>query len=214
MVYRLQATDSTEEFHSNTSELLLLLNNTYKSKVILELTNNGKLLVFESTPLLKIGAVSKYDFSGKFQDHVSNKSKSVPSQSYLTTRMLIDDIKKWKTCNKTLFASNYQAHDSFTCAESIDTPRFTSDSLSVNGNDTKCKFPKSVILKHNTINDLWAIFENKVYDVTNYTNRHPEVSMCFLMNIGKDCSKALNEVAPSINPTDFFKDEQVGSIEI
>ena len=127
-------------------------------------------------------------------------------------------MKVWKQTHQKDISQNYDAQDSFSCYESVTTPRFCSDTKSCM---TTCHSPGKEIkliylceaTKHNTVTDLWAIFEGRVYDVTSYAMRHPEVSSCFLSNIGKDATNSVIKKMPTMIPSMFFKEEFIGKLD-
>jgi cytochrome b involved in lipid metabolism len=48
-----------------------------------------------------------------------------------------------------------------------------SNSSDIKNDKTKNKFTLNEVSKHNRLSDCWMIVENKVYDITSYTNSHP-----------------------------------------
>ena len=45
------------------------------------------------------------------------------------------------------------------------------------------------ISKHKTKGDLWLVVDNKIYDVSNFLEKHPGGVKPFMKNAGKDVSK-------------------------
>ena len=81
--------DSTEEAHTNTSELLLLLNNQYNNKIAFELTSDGKVLLFEAAPYKTVvGNIDKYFFGNK---RLLKQSYSQPEKAYV---LVLADVHK------------------------------------------------------------------------------------------------------------------------
>ena len=135
----------------------------------------------------------------------------------LSTRILIDDITKWKSTYKSFSDTQKYSEDSFTCSQSITTPRFSS--MDSTGIQLSLPIPKECklvdlkeVMKHNTSSDIWAIFDGRVYNVSSYSLRHPEVSFCFLSHIGLDVTSSFKQVMPDIIPSVFFKEELIGFI--
>jgi hypothetical protein len=82
LIFRLQALDSTEEAHTNTSELLLLLSNQFTNKITFELTLDGKVLLFEAASFKTVvGNIDKYFFSNKL---LLKQSYSQPEKAYVS----------------------------------------------------------------------------------------------------------------------------------
>lgn len=46
------------------------------------------------------------------------------------------------------------------------------------------------VAKHNTQQDCWLAIDNKVYDVTDYINKHPGGAQRIITNCGQDASQA------------------------
>ena len=60
---------------------------------------------------------------------------------------------------------------------------------------TKNKLPVfrlTEVRKHNSRNDCWIIVKNKVYDVTNFINKHPVGYQAILNYAGTDCTMHLS----------------------
>ena len=105
----------------------------------------------------------------------------------------------------------------------MDTPRFTDfglcDAYLQVADDSKIKYKGTKpishdeLSKHSQSNDMWAIFDNKVYDVTNYVSRHPELVSGFASFVGKDATQVLSQIQPFIKGAIFFKSEYVGHLQ-
>ena len=137
----------------------------------------------------------------------------------MSTKVLIDDILKWKSTYKSFSDTQKYSEDTFTCSQSITTPRFSSmdatclQSSAPTSNEGKLVSMKE-IMKHITSSDIWAIFDGRVYNVSSYSLRHPEVSFCFLSHIGLDATTSFKQVMPDIIPSVFFKEELIGPIAL
>lgn len=69
------------------------------------------------------------------------------------------------------------------------------------------------ISKHNTVESLWIIIDDHVFDVTKYAKKHPGGSRILLKYAGKDCTKEFND----INHTDashLLDDLCIGKVKI
>lgn len=53
--------------------------------------------------------------------------------------------------------------------------------------------------KHNTDNDMWVVIDDKVYDVTSYSNEHPGGPIVFINKAGKNASYAFEQASHSKN---------------
>ena len=105
----------------------------------------------------------------------------------------------------------------------MDTPRFTNfemcDAYLQIADDSKIKYKSTKpihhdeLVKHSQSSDMWAIFDNKVYDVTNYVSRHPELVSGFTSFIGKDATQVLSQIQPFIKGSIFFKSEYIGPVQ-
>ncbi|EOB14525.1 nitrate reductase NADH 2 [Nosema bombycis CQ1] len=51
------------------------------------------------------------------------------------------------------------------------------------------KFSMSEISKHNSDSDCWIVIQNKVYDLTNYLDKHPGGKRILLKFAGTDCTE-------------------------
>ncbi|KAI1711801.1 cytochrome b5-like heme/Steroid binding domain-containing protein [Ditylenchus destructor] len=59
--------------------------------------------------------------------------------------------------------------------------------------DLTKEFTRSEVGEHNSKTDLWIIYRGKVYDMTEYLNRHPG-GEAMLRQAGKDVSCVLSKV--------------------
>eukprot|EP00929_Paragymnodinium_shiwhaense_P020573 TRINITY_DN13672_c0_g1_i2.p1 TRINITY_DN13672_c0_g1~~TRINITY_DN13672_c0_g1_i2.p1 ORF type:complete len:565 (-),score=141.87 TRINITY_DN13672_c0_g1_i2:247-1941(-) len=50
------------------------------------------------------------------------------------------------------------------------------------------KYTMAEVAKHNTRDDVWLIIDGRVYDVTNYVDKHPGMALPILNMAGKDCT--------------------------
>jgi len=65
--------------------------------------------------------------------------------------------------------SNNETSDSY--VNTISVPNNSNSVVSENNNVNKISL--SELSSHNTANDCWVVFENKVYDITNFLPKHP-----------------------------------------
>ena len=65
---------------------------------------------------------------------------------------------------------------------------------------------------HNTKNDCWVIYDNKVYDVTNFLKNHPIGDKVILKKAGTDITVDMN--FHSKNAKKILKQYHIGYIKI
>ena len=53
---------------------------------------------------------------------------------------------------------------------------------------------KEELEKHNNPQDLWLVIDNKVYDVTEYMNKHPGGKNSILKHAGTDATKVFYQI--------------------
>lgn len=76
-----------------------------------------------------------------------------------------------------------------------------------------CTYTWREVEKHNTKDDCWIVLEGKVYDVTDYIQRHPGGSAIILKNAGTDCTEKFRAVHPWVNYEKALGHSLVGTIE-
>ena len=126
----------------------------------------------------------------------------------MSANIIVENIKAWIGLQKSNLV------DDVLEIGSLGTPRFTYNGT-MSMKSEKEFIPNSHVklsdvMHHNKLNDIWAIFDKKVYDVTNYIIRHPELVAGLMDCIGKDCTHIFKLVHPTMSPCLFFKDELVG----
>lgn len=218
---RLEAKDSTEETNSTVPDLVYMMKDNYIAKSILELTSTGKVLLFAPYVKQKCGEISKYEFDIKHKKKDINQLKafSTPLSAMMGQTVLVDDISKLKT---TFFTPKHKVKlDNFTGEPKTDTPRFhvskTDLDLKSVSHFSEHESPSkqitlSDIMKHNKAGDMWAIFDGKVFDISNYVSRHPELLTGFKDCSGKDAKSVFSIVQPHKKGSVFFKSELLGEM--
>ncbi|XP_058818380.1 cytochrome b5 isoform X2 [Topomyia yanbarensis] len=68
------------------------------------------------------------------------------------------------------------------------------------------------VAKHNTLQDLWFVIDDKVYDVTKFQNEHPGGEEVLLESAGKDATNEFNDVGHSTDAKQQMKQFIVGEI--
>lgn len=56
------------------------------------------------------------------------------------------------------------------------------------------KLTSDLVARHNLRNDCWIIYENKVLDVTEYMDLHPDGPEAIMKVCGKDATKAFKSI--------------------
>lgn len=79
--------------------------------------------------------------------------------------------------------------------------------------DGKKYFSKAEISSHNTPNDCWVVYGNKVYDVTKYHENHPGGSNYLTESAGKDVTKDFDKIGHSSNAKDTRERLFIGYVE-
>lgn len=69
------------------------------------------------------------------------------------------------------------------------------------------------VAKHTTSDDLWIVYNGKVYDVTKYIDEHPGGEEVVLDVAGIDATEAFNDIGHSDDAHDILKDLLVGRVE-
>lgn len=65
--------------------------------------------------------------------------------------------------------------------------------------------------KHNTDEDAWIIVDNKIYDVTNFTE-HPGSHEILLRNAGSDRTEQFHAVSHPLPAYEMMKEMHVGDL--
>ena len=63
---------------------------------------------------------------------------------------------------------------------------------------------KAEVASHKTVSDCWLIVSNRVYDVTEFLNKHPAGAKIMLMHGGRDCTSAFLDVHSESYLTQFL----------
>lgn len=69
------------------------------------------------------------------------------------------------------------------------------------------------VAKHTTADDLWVVYNGKVYDVTKYIDEHPGGEEVVLDVAGIDATEAFNDIGHSDDAHDILKGLLVGKVE-
>ena len=69
------------------------------------------------------------------------------------------------------------------------------------------------LLKHSTRYDLWALFGDKVYDVTNHIHNFPEQALIYVSACGNDATYVFKEFNQRDSPDTYFFKSLIGVIE-
>ena len=135
--------------------------------------------------------------------------------------VLVSDITKWKSA---FYTPEHKVKlSNFTGEPKSDTPRFHYSNAHLNLNplskfeekeDSPVKYIQhEEIIKHNKDGDLWAVFDRRVYDISNYVSRHPELLMGFKEYIGKDSKCVFSKAQPNKKVSVFFQSELLGKMD-
>lgn len=65
------------------------------------------------------------------------------------------------------------------------------------------------VAKHSTDEDLWTVYEGRIYDITEYAKVHPGGRKLFLGK-GKDCTELFQQYHPWVNCHAMLQKYQVG----
>ncbi|KAL3427897.1 cytochrome b2 [Phlyctema vagabunda] len=71
------------------------------------------------------------------------------------------------------------------------------------------------IQKHNSLQDLWIVVDNVVYNVTDFAPEHPGGAEIILRYAGRDASKAYDEIhAPSLIKSTLSASQVIGTLDL
>lgn len=73
-------------------------------------------------------------------------------------------------------------------------------------------FTAEQVAEHNTRDDLWIIYEGKVYDVTQYLDEHPGGEEVILDCAGADSTDAFNDIGHSEDAKEMLTNLYVGDL--
>jgi|TARA_B110000858_G_C17711665_1_gene430901 cytochrome b involved in lipid metabolism len=68
------------------------------------------------------------------------------------------------------------------------------------------------VKRHNIIKDAWLIYNNNVYDITDYIKLHPG-SMSIKKGIGKDATKIINKIGHSKRAIEIMSKYKIGILK-
>ncbi|EAL69041.1 cytochrome b5 B [Dictyostelium discoideum AX4] len=66
------------------------------------------------------------------------------------------------------------------------------------------------VSKHDKVDDLWMVINQKVYDVTSFVNDHPGGGDYLIQNAGKEATNEFLDVGHSQKAVDMLKDYYIG----
>jgi cytochrome b involved in lipid metabolism len=69
------------------------------------------------------------------------------------------------------------------------------------------------VAKHNTVLDLWVIYNGKVYDVTSYVDEHPGGEEVVVDCAGTDATEAFDDIGHSDDAKDILQGLLIGDLE-
>ena len=69
------------------------------------------------------------------------------------------------------------------------------------------------VSKHNTINDLWVVYNQKVYDVSKYVDEHPGGEEVVVYVAGTDATEAFDDIGHSEDAHEIMAGLLVGRVE-
>lgn len=69
------------------------------------------------------------------------------------------------------------------------------------------------VAKHTTADDLWVVYNGRVYDVSKYIDEHPGGEEVVLDVAGIDATEAFNDIGHSDDAHDILKGLLVGKVE-
>ncbi|EAL67978.2 cytochrome b5 C [Dictyostelium discoideum AX4] len=85
-------------------------------------------------------------------------------------------------------------------------------SITLKSEDTTKHFTIEQIKKHNKKDDFWAIFRNKVYDLTDFWKKHPGGDI-ILEGAGKDMTYLFDDIGHSLDAESLLKQYYIGELE-
>ncbi|VWU48363.1 cytochrome b5-like heme/steroid binding protein, putative [Hepatocystis sp. ex Piliocolobus tephrosceles] len=88
-----------------------------------------------------------------------------------------------------------------------------SESLKKNTSDKKKIFTREEVKKHNTYEDAWVIYENKVYNITHYFKYHPGGEDVLLEYAGQDITMKVAEQHSYVNVKLILENSYLGDVE-
>ena len=69
------------------------------------------------------------------------------------------------------------------------------------------------VKKHNKLKDAWIIYDNNVYNITDYIKLHPG-SMSIKKGFGKDATKLINKIGHSNRAIKIMSKYKIGILHI
>ncbi|BCX14170.1 MAG: hypothetical protein KatS3mg085_702 [Candidatus Dojkabacteria bacterium] len=80
--------------------------------------------------------------------------------------------------------------------------------------NTDVKFTLEEVAMHNSESDCYVVYDEKVYDVTDYAKKHPGGAEAIFKNCGKDITQVFDNVGAhnSVQPQDW-QEYYIGDLE-
>ncbi|SGZ48492.1 CIC11C00000001079 [Sungouiella intermedia] len=69
------------------------------------------------------------------------------------------------------------------------------------------------VQKHNTTDDLWIVYNGRVYDVTSYLDEHPGGEEVIADVAGTDATEAFNDIGHSDDAHEILEGLLIGKLE-
>lgn len=69
------------------------------------------------------------------------------------------------------------------------------------------------IAKHNTANDLWVVYNGRVYDVSHYIDEHPGGEEVVVDVAGTDATEAFDDIGHSEDAHEILRGLVIGKLE-
>lgn len=74
-------------------------------------------------------------------------------------------------------------------------------------------FSADEIAKHNTANDLWVVYNGRVYDVSHYIDEHPGGEEVVVDVAGTDATDAFDDIGHSEDAHEILRGLVIGKLE-
>ncbi|EGG16117.1 cytochrome b5 A [Cavenderia fasciculata] len=77
---------------------------------------------------------------------------------------------------------------------------------------TENTYTAEEVKKHNSLNDLWVVYDNDVFDITKFVDDHPGGEEVLKANAGKDSTQEFDDVGHSESAKSKMKQFRIGRI--
>ncbi|ODV79057.1 cytochrome b5 [Suhomyces tanzawaensis NRRL Y-17324] len=74
-------------------------------------------------------------------------------------------------------------------------------------------FTSDEVAKHNTVDDLWIVYNGKVYDITKYIDEHPGGEEVVVDVAGTDATEAFDDIGHSDEAHEVLSGLLIGKVE-